>query len=597
VPTTGFTYPNIRTFYRPHAQQSKLPTEPFPIPLLVFVHGLGGSAAQFHPILTSLVNLAPCLAIDLPGCGLSSFEPKAWNAYTQEALVRLLAVAIEEHRDRAGGQGIVLIGHSMGCSLAALLTSSSSPYAQLVSEHVLGFAAICPQAQPLNPKQVKALASATSAPALLFDCFRWWDRRGGFNSKSVLRMTGLNADDETKKLQMRFNEQSRTPVWQRMARGMIADSVGQGGLPGKNVWAGLRIPLLLLGGEADEITPAENIKTIVCFLGRDVSAIEPPSEKASMPIAAAPIDPAVIEPDLEIKQHRDSGVNAEHLPEEPSRAFDGDILAMTQSTPSLAGQTVIDADTGSSEDENVTSSKSLSPRRRHLLVKTTILPSPAAHSMVFAPSSSRIISGIFGTFLSDHIDSRLSLGWQLQYLTTEGKWDVKNLEKWTRVQPVSQTIANTFRAMKTLREVDERHSPKIFVREYAGQVHSVVDISHDSPVYDPKGLEDGGIKYYKFPTVSKLPPTVEETKDFFAIIERVQAENKGREGLIGVHCHYGFNRTGFLLVCYMIEKLGYGVVDAIDEFATARPPGIRHAHFIDALHVKYAVGLKKAPTF
>jgi hypothetical protein len=36
------------------------------------------------------------------------------------------------------------------------------------------------------------------------------------------------------------------------------------------------------------------------------------------------------------------------------------------------------------------------------------------------------------------------------------------------VPPVSAPIANVFRAMKTLREVDEKHSPKIFVKEWSG---------------------------------------------------------------------------------------------------------------------------------
>ena len=87
----------------------------------MFIHGLGGSIAQFSPILISLSNLAPCLALDLPGCGASGFEPKSWDAYTTEALVQLLAVVIEAHRAADEGQPVVLVGHSMGCSLAALL--------------------------------------------------------------------------------------------------------------------------------------------------------------------------------------------------------------------------------------------------------------------------------------------------------------------------------------------------------------------------------------------------------------------------------------------------------------------------------------------
>ena len=68
-----------------------------------------------------MVNLASCLSIDLPGCGLSEFAPKDWDAYTTEALVELLGDIIEEYR--VENQGVVLIGHSMGGSLGALLAS------------------------------------------------------------------------------------------------------------------------------------------------------------------------------------------------------------------------------------------------------------------------------------------------------------------------------------------------------------------------------------------------------------------------------------------------------------------------------------------
>jgi protein-tyrosine phosphatase len=162
------------------------------------------------------------------------------------------------------------------------------------------------------------------------------------------------------------------------------------------------------------------------------------------------------------------------------------------------------------------------------------------------------------------------------------------------VAPVSAPIAGVFRAMKTLREVDETHTPKVLARKMKGEISAVIDISHDNPVYDPKGLEDGGIPYHKFPTVSKQPPQPDEVKVFIELVDKIRAE--GRPGLIAVHCHYGFNRTGFFLVSYLIERLKYRVEDAIDTFQQARPPGIRHSHFIDTLHVRYCRGLKKAPT-
>jgi pimeloyl-ACP methyl ester carboxylesterase len=232
VHSTGFTYSRIRTFYRPHPQEQKLPQKPNPVPLLVFIHGLGGSVAQFQPMLVSLSNLASCLAIDLPGCGLSSFDPTPWDAYTTDALVQLLAVAIEAHRNDDEGQKVVLIGHSMGCSLAAMLASPTSPHAHLLSQHVSGLVAICPKADPPPKKQVQQLRILTGIPGPIFDLFRKWDRLGGVNSGSVTRMAGADADDETKRLQLRFNQQSRTNVWRRMARGMCPDySTGSPVLP------------------------------------------------------------------------------------------------------------------------------------------------------------------------------------------------------------------------------------------------------------------------------------------------------------------------------------------------------------------------------
>jgi protein-tyrosine phosphatase len=50
----------------------------------------------------------------------------------------------------------------------------------------------------------------------------------------------------------------------------------------------------------------------------------------------------------------------------------------------------------------------------------------------------------------------------------------------------------------------------------------------------------------------------------------------------------GFNRTGFFVCCYLIERLGMRVEDAIGLFAECRPPGVRHAHFLKELRERYA---------
>ena len=62
------TYPSIRTFYRPHEHVNKH-DDLKGLPLLVFIHGIGGVLPQFAPTIGSLSNIAACFAIELAGHG------------------------------------------------------------------------------------------------------------------------------------------------------------------------------------------------------------------------------------------------------------------------------------------------------------------------------------------------------------------------------------------------------------------------------------------------------------------------------------------------------------------------------------------------
>ncbi|KAI4261298.1 MAG: hypothetical protein L6R42_003503, partial [Xanthoria sp. 1 TBL-2021] len=512
--TTSFaTYPDIRVFSREHPQADKLPSKPTPLPLLVFIHGLGGSLAQFQFLLTSLVNVGPCLGIDLPGCGLSGFAPTTWNAYSQEALVELLAAAITESCQRSPGQGIVLIGHSMGCSLAATLASAHSP---LKVNHidVLGLVAICPKAVPPTDHQLTLFRRLLSVPTPVFDLWRRWDRRGGPESASVARFVGPGADAETKKLQERFNTQSKSAVWRRMAWGLYFEQMHSnspgGHIADLDVWARLSLPIFLIAGESDTITNPDEVVAI----GRALGKLD---ESSSVGPVRLPRDQPAHE--------QDEADTADATIMSTSSYNHNEIQSTTETTV-LAHQS-------QSSDPVLDRNDNFSKKKR--VLKTSILPAPAAHSLLYDPTTYRTLAGLIQKFLWDHIDRRLSLGWQLQHLSTEGKWDVKNLVKWQAVVPVSEPIAGVFRAMKTLREIDEAHCPEIFVRNWKGKLRAVVDISYENPVYDPRGLEDGGIEYHKFPTVSKIPPTADEVQDFIKLIDRLRqtASTAATGALIG----------------------------------------------------------------
>lgn len=57
--------------------------------------------------------------------------------------------------------------------------------------------------------------------------------------------------------------------------------------------------------------------------------------------------------------------------------------------------------------------------------------------------------------------------------------------------------------------------------------------------------------------------------------------------VIGVHCTHGFNRTGFMIVRYLIEQLGYSLKDSLEIFADARHGGIYKEDYLQELYQIY----------
>ncbi|KAI1818798.1 Alpha/Beta hydrolase protein [Poronia punctata] len=589
---TGVTYPGVRIFYRRHPKADELPRHPAPLPLLVFIHGLGGSVAQFHPLLTSLSNSASCLAIDLPGCGRSLFEPTSWDAYSTENLTDLVETIINDYCEE--DQGVVLIAHSMGTAIAAHVANKKYPHHSFSPSRVMGVIAICPLAGPLPEAAVRNFRKALWIPDFIFNLWRAWDRWGGPESASVKRFVGPGGDLEARQLQDRFNSQSRTPVFRRVAWGSLPTYVQgkpTGGIFGNTSWADLDVPIFLVGGEHDKVTPASEVSKIEALLNatdgtqsstqdsrRGVGPFSTAGE-GTLGEASAPVNPSTAPRD--------------HVPQSIEEISQDDFKRKPFLT---SGEESFEDPTTPRDHQEPDSLSIIPPQPIHprKVIKSAILP--AGHALLYTPSTARVLAGLVGDFMNQNITNRFSLGWQLQYLSREGKWDVKNLAKWKGVQPVSEPIGGIFRAMKTLREVDEEHCPQVFASKWGNEIKDVVDISHADPVYDPQSFGDV-VKYHKFPTVSKIPPTDVEVAGFINLIDKIREDQKIRSStepgwsenyVIGVHCHYGFNRTGYFVVCYLVERCGFSVQKAISTFAEARPNGIRHSHFQDRLFVRYS---------
>jgi pimeloyl-ACP methyl ester carboxylesterase len=113
-------------------------------PVVVLVHGLGGSHLNWELLAPRLTAQAHVLALDLPGFGLS---PPAGRPSTVRGNVAVLAGFVREHAEPP----VVLVGNSMGGLISILLAAR-------VTDLVRGLVLL----DPALPAPLRALRSPVS---------------------------------------------------------------------------------------------------------------------------------------------------------------------------------------------------------------------------------------------------------------------------------------------------------------------------------------------------------------------------------------------------------------------------------------------------
>uniref|UniRef100_A0A674IKA8 mRNA-capping enzyme n=1 Tax=Terrapene triunguis TaxID=2587831 RepID=A0A674IKA8_9SAUR len=114
----------------------------------------------------------------------------------------------------------------------------------------------------------------------------------------------------------------------------------------------------------------------------------------------------------------------------------------------------------------------------------------------------------------------------------------------------------------------------------------LVDLTNTTRFYDRNDIEKEGIKYIKLQCKGHGEcPTPENTEAFIRLCEHFSDKNPSE--LIGVHCTHGFNRTGFLICAFLVEKLDWSIEAAVATFAQARPPGIYKGDYLKELFRRY----------
>ncbi|XP_015365520.1 PREDICTED: mRNA-capping enzyme-like isoform X1 [Diuraphis noxia] len=165
------------------------------------------------------------------------------------------------------------------------------------------------------------------------------------------------------------------------------------------------------------------------------------------------------------------------------------------------------------------------------------------------------------------------------------------------------SVANSFVAFKT--PLDDNYNNKIAIMKrfnpqmvfrhmwsFQQNIGLWIDLTNTTRYYNKLEVEGMGCAYKKMPCVGHGDFPDRKTVEFFFNICYNFLENNFTQ-FIGVHCTHGFNRTGFLIISYLVEVLNYDVASAIHHFAVARPPGIYRQNYINELYRRYS---NEAPT-
>lgn len=114
----------------------------------------------------------------------------------------------------------------------------------------------------------------------------------------------------------------------------------------------------------------------------------------------------------------------------------------------------------------------------------------------------------------------------------------------------------------------------------------LVDLTNTTRFYDRNEIEKEGIKYVKLQCKGHGEcPSPDTTAMFIRLCEHFIEKNPTE--LIGVHCTHGFNRTGFLICAYLVEKMDWSVEAAVAAFSQARAPGIYKGEYLKELFRRY----------
>ncbi|CAL4968949.1 unnamed protein product [Urochloa decumbens] len=127
-------------------------------------------------------------------------------------------------------------------------------------------------------------------------------------------------------------------------------------------------------------------------------------------------------------------------------------------------------------------------------------------------------------------------------------------------------------------------------RKVGREIGLVIDLTNTTRYYSPEEWTKQGTKHVKIPCKGRdAVPDNESVNTFVSevlmFLDR-QKQSNNRKYIL-VHCTHGHNRTGFMIVHYLMRTHVSCIAEAINLFAQRRPPGIYKRDYIQALYSFY----------
>jgi len=163
-------------------------------------------------------------------------------------------------------------------------------------------------------------------------------------------------------------------------------------------------------------------------------------------------------------------------------------------------------------------------------------------------------------------------------------------------EPIDKIIPSKVPLDETFNESvppGKRYSSKQLVnkqRKAGREIGLVIDLTNTTRYYSPAEWTKQGTKYAKIACKGRdAVPDNESVNKFvyeaMMFLDR-QKQSKNPKYIL-VHCTHGHNRTGFMIIHYLMRTHVSCVAEAISIFAQRRPPGIYKRDYIEALYSFY----------